>query len=88
MNLSWTEVCGVGVCACVHLVLVCVCVCVSVCTGSRQQWVFESLWEMMNRRCSGQGRFLRLAALIMEAQLAVFIATMEGGGRPGSVNGR
>lgn len=33
----------------------------------------------MNRRCSGQGRFGRLAALIMEAQLAVFIVTMEGG---------
>lgn len=34
----------------------------------------------------GQGRFGRLAALIMEAQLAVFIVTMEEG--PGSMNGR
>lgn len=33
----------------------------------------------MNRRCSGQARFGLLAALIMEAQLAVFIVTVQGG---------
>lgn len=40
----------------------------------------------MNRWCSDQGRFGRLAALIMEKQLAVFIVTVEGG--LGSMDGR
>lgn len=40
---------------------------------------------MMNLQCLGQGWFGRIAALIMEAQLVVFIVTVDRS--RGSVNG-
>lgn len=65
LNLSRTAVC-VGVCACP----LSSCLCVSACTSSRQHWVFlKFMGDDESAMFRAKGRFGRLAALIMEAQL-------------------
>lgn len=66
-----------SVCWCVNLIRWSLCASF---TSSRQQWVFESLWAMMNPRCAEQGRVWAPCCIINESTAGSIYSNSGGKG--------